>query len=401
MHMAGTDQDEFVDPSDLADPDSRFCEFNGVQIHHKIRDGGQPNASLERIGSLSHSHQSKRITNFPMVLLHGFGASVFSWERAMKPLAKISGSKVLAFDRPAFGLTSRPIPVDNRALNPYSMMFSVLATHYFIHCLAADKAVLVGHSAGGGVALEAYFEAPERVAALILVDPAIVAPFTSQKDNQSAGNSHIDNRNSESSLSSKKWNLFGKLLSILTNFTKLVAQVITGIVKGMGQMLNSLCMKVLAAFLRSSITLCLVRLVISMFGTTLLRCAWYDRTQVTEYILEGYTKPLRVKGWDRALVEYVIAMLTDSKLRSKPPLSQRLSEIKCPVLIVTGDKDRFIPAWNSERLSQAIPGSCYEVIKNSGHLPHEERVEEFVSVVDRFFQKVFGEVEEPLLQVVS
>lgn len=64
----------------------------------------------------------------------------------MKRLAKVSGSKVLSYDRPAFGLTTR---VDNQAkkpLNPYSMAFAVLATLYFFDFLAADKAILVGYA---------------------------------------------------------------------------------------------------------------------------------------------------------------------------------------------------------------------------------------------------------------
>lgn len=36
--IAGIDQDELVDPKLLADPDSCFCEFKGVHIHHKIYD---------------------------------------------------------------------------------------------------------------------------------------------------------------------------------------------------------------------------------------------------------------------------------------------------------------------------------------------------------------------------
>lgn len=34
--IAGIDHDELVDPSKLADSDSCFLEFKGVQIHHKI-----------------------------------------------------------------------------------------------------------------------------------------------------------------------------------------------------------------------------------------------------------------------------------------------------------------------------------------------------------------------------
>lgn len=60
------------------------------------------------------------------------------------------------------------------------------------------------------------------------------------------------------------------------------------------------------------------------------------------------------------------------------------------VLIVTGDTDRIVPAWNAERLSRAIPGSVFEVIKKCGHLPQEEKPDEFISVVAKFLGDVFG-----------
>eukprot|EP00268_Persea_americana_P045617 TRINITY_DN4657_c0_g2_i4.p1 TRINITY_DN4657_c0_g2~~TRINITY_DN4657_c0_g2_i4.p1 ORF type:complete len:136 (+),score=29.19 TRINITY_DN4657_c0_g2_i4:80-487(+) len=112
------------------------------------------------------------------------------------------------------------------------------------------------------------------------------------------------------------------------------------------------------------------------------------------------TQPLRVKGWDKALLEYILAMVTDSASEPKPPLANRLTEISCPVLIITGDKDRIVPSWNAERLSQAIPGSNFELIKNCGHLPHEERVEEFLLAVEKFLWKVFG-TQEQILQATA
>lgn len=39
-------------------------------------------------------------------------------------------------------------------------------------------------------------------------------------------------------------------------------------------------------------------------------------------------QPLRAKGWEMALLEYTLSMLTDSA--SKPPLTKRLAEISCP-----------------------------------------------------------------------
>lgn len=146
--IAGIDQDELVEPTVLADPDSYFCEFKGVHIHHKIYD-----AELEGNNKSLQSQSVFKKIGLPMILLHGFGASVYSWHRVMKALAEVVGSKVLAFDRPAFGLTSRlnlfnqsaSPNGDAKPLNPYSMAFSVLATLYFIDLLGAHKAILVGY----------------------------------------------------------------------------------------------------------------------------------------------------------------------------------------------------------------------------------------------------------------
>ncbi|KAL3834722.1 hypothetical protein ACJIZ3_009458 [Penstemon smallii] len=408
QRVAGVDKEEIEDPTLIADSDSCFCEFNGVQLHHKIYDAEVSNSDTFEGSSSQSLDQSKRL-NFPMILLHGFGASVFSWDRVMKPLARVIGSKVLAFDRPAFGLTSRanainhssPDNKDTRPLNPYSMAFSVLATLYFIDFLAAQKAILVGHSAGALVALDAYFEAPERVAALILVAPAILAPFTVQnarEKSQGGRDSELEGKNSDSN---KGRNPFLKFYSILSKFTTYIAEAIAYIVKGMGDMINSLYKKALSAILRSTLGVMLIRMIIDKFGIAAIRRAWYDSNQVSDNVLQGYTKPLKVKGWDKALVEYTVAMLTDTASKLKPPMAKRLAEISCPVLIITGDTDRLVPSWNSEKLSRAIPGSHLEIIKNCGHLPQEEKAEEFVSIVDKFLQRVFGTTEEPLLEAVT
>lgn len=41
-------------------------------------------------------------------------------------------------------------------------------------------------------------------------------------------------------------------------------------------------------------------------------------------------QPLKIKNWDRALVEYTVAMLTGSEAKLKPPLEKRLHKITCP-----------------------------------------------------------------------
>lgn len=256
-------KNELLDPKLLADPDSYFCDYKGVDIHHKIYEA----ESIVQDQTVSHSIKK---LGLPMILLHGFGASVFSWKTVMKPLAEATGSKVLAFDRPAFGLTSRVNlsnhltsgTQDTKPLNVYSMAFSVLATLYFIDSLKAEKAILVGHSAGSLVAVNTYFEAPERVAALILIAPAIFAPLTTPKFFQQ-NQSRQQNQMKEDTNSVGKNPIVG-LYKLLSKITKYIAVAITEMMKGMMDMLNSLYRKVVSAILRSPPA---IMLVINLFMT--------------------------------------------------------------------------------------------------------------------------------------
>ncbi|XP_068642923.1 uncharacterized protein [Aristolochia californica] len=399
--VAGVDQDELVEPAILADPDSCFCEFNGVHIHHKIcEDDEQSTYSLQDQASSQVQSKVAKI-GLPFILLHGFGASVFSWHRVMKPLARLAGAKVLAFDRPAFGLTSRVAHYwdshsggdDSESLNLYSMAFSVLTTLYFINTLGAQKVILMGHSAGCLVAVNTYFEAPERVAAMILVAPAIVAPLMRAKEKRTL-------REDDVSESNDQGNLLMKIGKMLSKFWKYVSGILSRLAIAMTNMVNSLYRKAFSAFLRSAFAVTLIRMIIDKFGIAAIRTAWFDGSQVTDHILDGYTKPLKTKGWDQALLAYTISMIADTSMELKPPLRKRLHEIKCPVLIVTGDNDRLVPSWNAKRLSEAIVGSHLEVIKSCGHLPHEERVEEFLSVIEKFLQTVSGAPEAQVAQAV-
>lgn len=102
----------------------------------------------------------------PVILVHGYGESLIAWRAVFDQLS--DGADVIALDLPGFGLSDKP------------------ASGYQIEALAADllaamnslgvrHAVLVGHSLGGAVVTAAALAAPERVAALVLVDPAVLS----------------------------------------------------------------------------------------------------------------------------------------------------------------------------------------------------------------------------------
>jgi pimeloyl-ACP methyl ester carboxylesterase len=98
-----------------------------------------------------------------VILLHGFGASLHTWEPWAAALS--SQFRVIRFDIPGFGLTGADPTGD------YSDARSVAVIAALMDKLALPRASLVGHSMGGRLAWTFAAAAPERVEKLALVAP--------------------------------------------------------------------------------------------------------------------------------------------------------------------------------------------------------------------------------------
>ncbi len=205
-----------VPPAQLADPDSQFIQINGLTVHVKTMGQGKP----------------------VFVLLHGFGASLFSWHAVMEPFSHYG--MVIAYDRPAFGLTERPMTWVGE--NPYSSQSNVDLLLGLLDHFNVKNAILVGNSAGGTVSMQFTLQHPDRVQALILVDPAVYE--------NGGGPSWL-----RPFYNTPQMNHLGPLI------------------------------------VRS----------IENKGIDLIKMAWYDPSKITQETLDGYTKPLRSDNWDRAL----------------------------------------------------------------------------------------------------
>jgi pimeloyl-ACP methyl ester carboxylesterase len=112
-------------------------------------------------------------------------------------------------------------------------------------------------------------------------------------------------------------------------------------------------------------------------GDEFIRTAWHNPANITQEIFAGYRKPLQADHWDVALWEF-------TKASHSLGLDQRLSELKLPVLVLTGDDDRIVPTDQSLRLGREIPGAKLVVIQDAGHVPHEEKPVEFMQAVQDF-----------------
>lgn len=64
--------------------------------------------------------------------------------------------------------------------------------------------------------------------------------------------------------------------------------------------------------------------------------------------------------------------------------SERLSDIRCPTLIVWGDRDALLPVRHSSEFERRIPGSRAVTMRDTGHIPMAERPRAFNELLLEF-----------------
>jgi pimeloyl-ACP methyl ester carboxylesterase len=117
---------------------SRFAEIDGVRIHYQEKGAGTP-----------------------LILIHGFTSSVYSWKVVFEPLSK--NFRVIAVDLKGFGFSGKPE-------GDYSRRAQAMLVTHLLDYLKIEKAWLCGNSMGGEVSLNFALQNPQRVAGLILID---------------------------------------------------------------------------------------------------------------------------------------------------------------------------------------------------------------------------------------
>lgn len=109
----------------------------------------------------------------PIILIHGLGGNAGHWQMNIGPLAA-AGYRVIAVNLPGYGGTAAPEGITGTSsLTTYAGTINELAAH-----LGLKKAVLLGHSMGGQVALLLALQKPHWPQALILAAPAGLEVFT-------------------------------------------------------------------------------------------------------------------------------------------------------------------------------------------------------------------------------
>ncbi|MDQ2974778.1 MAG: alpha/beta hydrolase [Acidobacteriota bacterium] len=119
---------------------SHFVEIDGVRIHYQEKGTGTP-----------------------LVLLHGFTSSTYSWKDVFDPLSKTF--RVIAVDLKGFGFSGKPD-------GDYTRRAQATLIAHLLDRLNIERAWVCGNSMGGEVTLNFALQNPQRVEGLILIDSA-------------------------------------------------------------------------------------------------------------------------------------------------------------------------------------------------------------------------------------
>ena len=256
-----------------------------------------------------------------VVCIHGLGATKASFFDTAAALTR-AGYRVHALDLPGFGGSSKPIA------GPYSARWFAGTVVDVMDALGVGRAHLVGNSMGGRVAIEVGLRAPERVAGLGLLAPAVAFirrgwhPIVRMLRPEFGLLPHSFGR---AQVARQFWNMFADPDQVDPSVADVVVDEFQRIYTSAGARL---------AFLTSARNIYLER----PYG----RGGFYPR----------------------------------------------LAELEAPALFVWGASDRLIPPGFRRYVAEWLPTAEQIVLENCGHVPQVERPEQTIGLLRRFFAQV-------------
>jgi len=99
---------------------------------------------------------------------------------------------------------------------------------------------------------------------------------------------------------------------------------------------------------------------------------------VTTESIDGFIKRMTQPNAKMAFMSTLLA------LKNTPPITNRLSNITMPTMIIWGKKDTLIPVKYANDFVSSIKNCQLEIMENCGHTPHIEDPDKFSQIVLNF-----------------
>jgi pimeloyl-ACP methyl ester carboxylesterase len=249
-------------------------------------------------------------------LIHGIGDSSRTWEGVIPLLA--CDHTVVAPDLLGHGASDKP-----RA--DYSIGGFANGMRDLQTVLGIDQATIVGHSLGGGVAMQFAYQFPERVERLVLVASGGLGAEVNPVLRAAA--------------------VPGASYAIAASSRPFVRKAVVGL------------------------------------GRRLARLGLMDRNDVEDVavIWEG----LRDEATRKAFLRTLRAVI-DVRGQAVTSHDRLYLAADVPVLLVWGDRDPMVPVTHAALAAEALPHAHLSIVPKSGHMPHRSAPDAFAAAVASF-----------------
>lgn len=272
---------------------------------------------IDRIAWHDHELVFKRSgAGEPVVLIHGIAGSFDTWDPVLPALGR--NHCTIAPDLPGHGRAPKP-------RGDYSLGAFATAIRDLLGALDIPSATIVGHSLGGGIALQFVYQYPELCNRLVLVSSGGLGPEVSP-------------------------------------------------------ILRAATLPGSELFLRMATSDRVENAARSVFGKL---GDWGLRGSPTMNSIAQHMLGLKDAEARHAFVSTARSVMDLRGQRIDATDRLYLAD-ELPLLIVWGERDRFIPVAHAHRAHELVPNSRLEVFEKCGHFPHEEHPEHFVEVLEEF-----------------
>jgi pimeloyl-ACP methyl ester carboxylesterase len=274
---------------------------------------------LQHVTVHGHRRAYVRMGSGPVVLLlHGLGCDHTTWAPVMDSLARTH--TVIAPDLLGHGSSDKP-----RA--DYSVGGYANGMRDLLTVLGVDTATVVGHSFGGGVAMQFAYQYPERTERLVLVGSGGLGP----------------------------------------DVTPAIRAITT---PGFHQLMALLSAPGLRHVATATMRL-LARSRISQVR---------DLGEVAD-IYDSFKDPRT-----RAAIRHVVRAVVDWRGQIVTVADRAYLTEAMPMCVVWGADDMVIPVSHASNASALAPSARIEIVPNAGHFPHRDHPERFVKIVRDFMR---------------